>query len=149
MFRFACYIYIQRNPRSYFVSKFLSIWRKLCYQFYLAWNKTGEIMEKVCEVGPKNLRKNFGLKNLPRQVMFLVISGCRKSVVMSTPKPDTFMQLFWTFVGVPVWPKCFFICARNLDEYFAKFIPSKFWNFFLASFFTVLLTKSSKWRKYL
>ena len=65
LFSFACYIYIQRNPRSYFVSKFRSIWRKLCYQFYLAWNKTAEIMEKVCEVGPKNLRKNFGLKNLP------------------------------------------------------------------------------------
>ena len=73
--------------------------------------------------------------------MFLAISQCRKSLVMSTAKPYNFMQLFWTFVGVPVWPKCFFICARNLDEYFTKLIPSKFLNFFLVSFSVVLLVK--------
>ena len=66
----------------------------------------------------------FGLKNFSHHEMFLVIARCRKSLVMSTPKPDNFMQLFWTFGGVSMWPKCFFIWARNLDEY-SKFIPRK------------------------
>ena len=56
-------------------------------------------MEEICEVGPKNLAKNFRIKENSRHEMFLVISRYRKSVVMSTPKPDNFMQLF---VGVPV-----------------------------------------------
>ena len=43
---------------------------------------------------------------------------------MSTPKPDNFMQLFWTLVDGPVWPRC----AKNSDEYFTKFIPSKLKN---------------------
>ena len=38
---------------SYFIGKFRSIWRKLRYQFYLAKNKTAEIMKEVCQVGPK------------------------------------------------------------------------------------------------
>ena len=90
----------------------------------------------------------FGLKNFSRHEMFLVISQYRKSLVMSTPKPDNFMGLFWTFVGVTVWPKCFFICDRSLDEYFTKFIPSILLNFFFVSFYIVLLAKSSKWRKH-
>ena len=84
-------------------------------------------MEEVCEIGPENLRQNFRIKEL-----FSVFSRCRKSLVMSAPKPDI-MQLFWTFFDVTVWSKCVFICARNLDEYFTKFISSKFLNFFLAS----------------
>ena len=48
------------------------------------------------------------------------------------------MELFWTFAGVPVWLKCLFVCAKNLDEYYTKFIPSKFFSLFLVSFFIVL-----------
>ena len=102
-------------------------------------------MEEVCEVGPKNLRKNFQLKNFSWHEMFLVISRCRKSLVMSTPKPDNFIQLFWPFIALPVLPKCFFMWARNLDEYLTKFILSKFLNFSFVSFFIVLLAKSLKW----
>ena len=141
-------IYVQRNAQSYFLSKFWSIGRKLRYK--LVRNKTAEIMEEVCEVGPKNLWKNpqveerFSARNVS-----CFFSLCRKSLVMSTPKSDNFMQLFWTFVSVLVWPKCFFIRARNLDENCTKFIPSKSLNFLLVPFFIVLLAKSSKWRKYL
>ena len=46
---------------------------------------------------------------------------------MSAAKLDNFMQLFWTFVSVP---DVFFACARNMDEYFTKLIPSKLLNFF-------------------
>ena len=54
-----------------------------------------EILEKIYEVGPKSLQKNFlRLKKYFLHEMFLVISRCRKSLVMSTPKPDNFMQLF-------------------------------------------------------
>ena len=49
-------------------------------------------MDEVCEAVPKNLRKNFRLKNFSRHEMFIVISRCRKILVMSTPKPDNFMQ---------------------------------------------------------
>ena len=52
-------MYVPRNPQSNFIGKFRSIRRKLRYQVYLARNKTAEIMEEVCEVSPKNLRKNF------------------------------------------------------------------------------------------
>ena len=45
-------------------------------------------MEEVCGVGPENLRQNFRIKEL-----FSVIFRCRKSLVMSAPKPDI-MQLF-------------------------------------------------------
>ena len=79
--------------------------------------------------------------------MFLVIFQCRKNLT-STPKPDNFMWLFWTFVDLPVCPRCFFIWARNLDEYLTKFILSKFLSFCPGWFITVLLSKSSKWRKY-
>ena len=97
-------IYAQRNPRSYFIDEFWPIWRKLLYQFYLARNKTVEIMKEVCKFGPKNLRKNFRLKNFYRHEMFLVIFRCRKSLVLP-PKSYNFMQLFWAFVDVPVRPK--------------------------------------------
>ena len=55
--------YVQKLSQSHFISKFWSIRKKLPYQFYLARNKTAEIM-KVCEVGPKNLRKNFRVEEL-------------------------------------------------------------------------------------
>ena len=79
-------------------------------------------MKEVCKFGPKNLRKNFRLKNFYRHEMFLVNSRCRKSLVMP--------------------PKSY-----NLHEYFTKFVPSKFWNFFPCSIFIVLLVKRSNWRK--
>ena len=103
-------IYVQRNPRSYFIGKFRSIRGKLRYQFYLGRNKTAEIMEEICEVGPKNLRKNFGLINLSRHEMFLVISCCRKCLVISTPKPDNFLQLLWTKC---LWAKCFYYMCQE------------------------------------
>ena len=139
-------IYVQRNPQSYFLSKFWSIGRKFRYK--LVQNKTAEIMEEVCEVGPKNLWKNLQVE---KRFSVRNVSCFFPSVekVMSTPKSDNFMQLFWAFVSVLVWPKCFSICARNLDENCTKFIPSKCLNFLLVPFFIVLLAKSSKWRIYL
>ena len=50
-------------------------------------NKTVEIMEKVGKVGPKNMGKNIRVEELLWE-MFLVISRCRKSLVMSAPKPE-------------------------------------------------------------
>ena len=50
-------------------------------------NKTVEIVEKVGEVGPKNVRKNIRVEELFLE-MFLVVSRCRKSLVMSAPKPE-------------------------------------------------------------
>ena len=50
-------------------------------------------MEELCDVGPTNLRKYFRVEELEHE-MFLVISRCRKTLVMSTPKPDNFRQLF-------------------------------------------------------
>ena len=97
-----------------------------------------EFVLKTCE-------RIFGLKNFSLHEMFLVISQCRKRLVMSTPKPDNCMQLFWTLADVPVWPRY----AKNADEYFTKFIPSKLMKFFPVSFFTLLLAKSSKWMKHL
>ena len=136
-------IYAQRNPRSYFIDEFWPIWRKLLYQFYLAWNKTVEIMKEVCKFGPKNLRKNFRLKNFYRHEMFLVNSRCRKSLVMP-PKSYNFMQLFWAFVDVPVRPKhvpgVYMNTSLNLFRVNSGI-------FFLVSFFIVLLAKRSKWRK--
>ena len=57
-------IYVQRNSRSYFIGKFRFIWKKLRHQFYLAQNKTEEIMKEEFEVGPKNMRKNFQVEEL-------------------------------------------------------------------------------------
>ena len=53
-------------------------------------------MEKVREVGPKNLRKNFRAEELfsKRNISRYSISRSRKGLVMSIPKRDTFMQLF-------------------------------------------------------
>ena len=64
-----------------------------------------EIMKEICEADPKNLRKNFRVKNLLCTKCFSLFPGVEK--VQSTMKPDNFMQLFWTFTGVPVCPKCF------------------------------------------
>ena len=89
-------------------------------------------MEEGCEVGPKNLRKNFGVEEFFSARNVFGYLPVLKKLNMSTPKPDDFMQLFWKFVGVPVWPK-WFLCSRNLYEYFTKFIPSKFLNFLYVS----------------
>ena len=65
-------------------------------------------MEKVCEVGSKNL-----LNNYPRLTTFLGANCFSLFLVMSTTKPDNFMELFWTFVGVLVWPRCsFYVCQE-------------------------------------
>ena len=105
-------------------------------------------MEEVCGVGPKNLPTNFRVEELFSAQFFSRCSRCRKSLVMSTQKPDDFMQLFWTFVGEPAWQRCFFTCASDSDEWFIKFMKINFWFFPPVSFFIVLLAKSSKLKKY-
>ena len=57
------------------------------------------------------------------------------------------MKLFWTFFGVPVWPKFSFIWARNLDEYFTEFISSKILNFVLVSYFYSIASQNFKMKK--
>ena len=65
-------------------------------------------MEEVCEVGPKDLPKNslveelFSAPNVSRYVPVY------KNLVMSRPKPDALVQLFWTFLGVTIWPNFFY-----------------------------------------
>ena len=60
-------------------------------------------MEIVCKVGPISLQNNFlGLKKFSRLEMFLVTSLYGKGLVMETPKPDNFIELFCTFLGVSV-----------------------------------------------
>ena len=94
-------------------------------------------MAEVCGVGLKNLRTNFCVEELfsARNVSryFLV----KKNSSYIKIEPDNFIQLFWRFVGVPVWPGYFFICARNSDEYFTKFIASRFLNFPLLHFYSI------------
>ena len=92
-------------------------------------------MEEVCEVGFKNLKWIFGLKNFSRQELLLVISRCRKSLLMSTPKPDNFMQLFWTFVDVLVWSKFFLYRPRIYMNTLLKLFQVNSWIFFVVSFF--------------
>ena len=80
----------------------------------------------------KTRQQIFGLKTFSRHEMFLVISRCRENLV----NVNAAMRL----ADVPVRPRC----VTNSNEYFTKFIPIKFFNFFPISFFIVLLTKSSK-----
>ena len=51
-------------------------------------------MEKVCEIGPENLRKNVRVEELlsSRNVSCYFRRG--KRLVMSTTKPDNLMQSF-------------------------------------------------------
>ena len=42
----------------------ISVYSEKTSQFYLARNKMAKVMEEVCEVGPKNLRKNFHVAEL-------------------------------------------------------------------------------------
>ena len=66
-------------------------------------------MEEVCEINSANefsgwrtfLKGLFGLKDFSK---CLLLYPVEKSLDMSMPKLDNFMQLFWTFVCVPVWP---------------------------------------------
>ena len=80
-------------------------------------------MEEVCEVGPNKLRKNYwSLRTFLRTISFLLFPGVEK-VVISTPKPDNFMKLFWTFISVPVRVRCFFvpgIWMNTLLNYFEQ-----------------------------
>ena len=101
LFSFAfqvCYICIKNrplppSPRSYFIAKFWSIWRRLRDQFYLA---------------RKNCERIFGVKNFSWQEMFLVISRCRKSLVMSAPKPDNSYNYFG----------CLLVCLYDLNIFY-------------------------------
>ena len=51
-------------------------------------------MEETYKVGPKNVRKNFRIEELIRHKLFFVISRCKKCLVMSTPKPNNYIELF-------------------------------------------------------
>ena len=53
-----------------------------------------EIMEEGCEVSPKNLRKNFGVEEFFSARNVSGYLPVLKKLNMSTPKPDSFMQLF-------------------------------------------------------
>ena len=104
-FKYVMYMY--RHTQSYFIRKYWSIRRKLCYQLFLTWNKTGDGGRSMSGWSLK-LRKDFrSWRTFLGHEMFLVIFQCRKALVMSPPKPDSFMKLFWTFTGAPVWPRCF------------------------------------------
>ena len=54
----------KETPKAIFSVTFGLFGEKLRYQFYLARNKTTEIMEEVFEVSPKNLRENFRVEEL-------------------------------------------------------------------------------------
>ena len=71
-------------------------------------------MEEVCEMFLKTCQTVLGLRTF-----------------LSTPKPHNIMKLFWKFVGGPVWPKCFDIYARKLDEHSTKCILKEFFPSFI------------------
>ena len=107
-------------------------------------------MDKVCEVGPKTSEIIFKeLKNFSRHEMFLVISRCRKSFTDVNTKTRYFMQLFWTFVCVPAWPRFFLYVSgiwvnTFLNLFRLNFIILPIW------FFTTCWSKvQNKSRKYL
>ena len=81
-------------------------------------------MEEVYEVGPNKLRKNYwSLRTFLGTINLLLFPGVEK-VVISTPKPDNFIKLFWTFVSVPVRARCFLyvpgILMNTLLDYFEQ-----------------------------
>ena len=59
-------------------------------------------MEEIREVGPLSLQKNFRVEKLFSARNILVISRCRKRLIMPTPKRENFIQLFQIFSGMPV-----------------------------------------------
>ena len=63
-FEFQVLYMFKEIPEAILSRKFWPIPRKLCYRFYLARNKTVEIMKEVCEVGPNNLRKSFRVEDI-------------------------------------------------------------------------------------
>ena len=85
----------------------LSVNFGLCWENLIKRCKMAEIIEEYVRLVLKTCERILGLKNFSRHELFLVISRCRKVLVMSTPKADNFMQLFWAFVGATLWPKCF------------------------------------------
>ena len=86
-------------------------------------------MEEVYGVGPKNLWTHFRVEELS--------SARNVSRYLPLQKKSSYVKIETRFVGVPVWPRC----ARNSDEYFTKFIPSKLFDFPTVSSFIVLLAK--------
>ena len=72
---------------------------------------------KICE-------RIFGLKNFSHHEMFLAISQCRKTLVMSTPKP------------VLLWPKCFFYMCQEFRwiSTLLNLFPVNYWIFSLFHF---------------
>lgn len=71
-FAFLSILYI-KNTLIYFISKFRSLHRKLCYQYFLSCNKTADNRRSmwVCSL---KLRKNFrGWRILFRHDMFIYV----------------------------------------------------------------------------
>ena len=58
-------------------------------------------MEEVCEVGRKNLKELSCLITFLGAKCFSLFPGV-ESLVISTAKPENFIQLLLIFVGVPV-----------------------------------------------
>ena len=86
-------------------------------------------MAEVCGVGLKNLRANFRVEELfSARNVSRYFPVWKNSGYINT-EPDNFMD----DLDYPVWPRCFFICARNSDEDFTKFIV----NFPLFHFYNI------------
>ena len=97
-------------------------------------------MEEVCEINSANefsgwrtfLKGLFGLKDFSK---CLLLYPVEKSLDMSMPKLDNFMQLFWIFVCVPVWPSRFSYVtgiriSTSLNLFLVKFLLFSLFYFF-------------------
>ena len=80
----------------------------------------------------KTCEQIFVLKNFSRREMFLVISRCRKTLVISTPNQIILCNYFEHLLVYLYDLDVFFICARNSDD-FTKFIASRFHFYSIAS----------------
>ena len=94
-------------------------------------------MEELFGVGPKNLQTNFRIEELfSAQNVSRYFPVSKKSVYVNT-KTSKFCAVILNISWWTCMTQMVFVCARNSNEYFTKFIPHKFLNFSHVSFFIV------------
>ena len=85
----------------------------------------------------KTCEQIFVSKNFPWREMFVVISRCRKNLVISTPNQIILCNYFEYLLVYLYDVDVFFISAINSDEYFTKFIASRFLILSLFHFYSI------------
>ena len=95
-------------------------------------------MEEVYGAGPENLQTNFRVEELISTRNISRYFPLQKKSAYVKTKTRQFYAVILNVCWCVYITQMFFMCARNSDEYFTKFISNKFLNVFRFIFYSIV-----------